>query len=142
MSKKTSLVKSRSRPPLVPSLSLEAETWLPWPTLFRRTARSAAPCPTSGSKLHTLATRRANTSAFNFLPNRGEKLRKSHFFTTLGCSARSAADDFDRLTSLALSTTMIAKLLSCGYVKCATTFAKGPNRFCQTKTVKTIPHNA
>lgn len=61
-----------------------SETWLPWPTLFFAAPHVPRhPVPLPARKLHTLGTRRANTSAFNFGPNHGEKLRKSHFFTTL-----------------------------------------------------------
>lgn len=74
MSKTSLVVKYRSRPPL-------AETWLPWPDFF---AAPRHPVPLPAGNFRTLATPRANTFATNFGPNRCEKLRKSHFFTTLG----------------------------------------------------------
>lgn len=91
------------------------------------TFRGTLSVPLPARKLHTRGTRRANTSAFDFTPNHGEKLRKSHFFPTTSrqalCSTQRR-EDFDRLTSLSAK---LSDVCDDGYVKCAPHFCKGPN---------------
>lgn len=77
-----------------------SETWLPWPTLFRR----AAPCPTSGTTQAAHDATRKHFRVRSNHPNHGEKLRKSHFFPydirPCALAQQRTRHDFDRLTSL------------------------------------------